>query len=116
MTDLGHEAWEPCPAYPQLHALACEMRPDWGADDLHDAMTAAFNAGWPWKSVYKEVMRLAWAESETLDTLRISARKPGAVPAVPLSPARKAALLADLTRRTGPQPRLAEDNDRRDPA
>lgn len=114
MSDLAAESWEPCPAYPQLHALACAMRPDWEPARLRDAMTAAFNAGWPWRAVYREVMRLAWAEGETPDTLRNSARRPGAVTAVPLDPARKAALLADLTaRRTGGQPVLGDDNDRR---
>jgi hypothetical protein len=104
--------WEPRPAYPELHALAAAMRPTWNATELRDAMTAAHQAGWPWKDVYREVMRLAWAEEETPATLRNSARRPGPAPAAPLDPRLKAALFADLAaRRTGGQPVLTDDYD-----
>lgn len=109
--------WEPCAAYPQLAALASEMRPDWDRRDLWDAMLAARSAGWAWRDVYREVMRLAWAEEETPATLRNSARRPQASPAAPLDPRLKAALFADLAaRRTGGQPVLTEGNDNRQEA
>jgi hypothetical protein len=107
--------WEPRAAYAELHALAAAMRPAWNATELHDAMTAAHQAGWPWKVVYREVMRLAWAEEETPATLRNSARRPRASPRAPLDPHLKAALFADLAaRRTGEQQVLTEGNDRRE--
>lgn len=103
--------WEPRPAYPELHALAAAMRPAWNSTELRDAMTAAHQAGWPWKDVYREVMRLAWAEEETPATLRVSARRPQASPPAPLDPRLKAALFADLAaRRTGGQPVLTEND------
>ena len=57
MTDPA-APFEPRPAYPELHALACAMRPDWTPDDLHGAMTAAHQAGWAWTNVFREVARL----------------------------------------------------------
>jgi len=104
--------WEPRPAYAQLHALACEMRPDWDPVGLRDAMTAVFNAGWPWRDVYREVARLMWAREETPATLRNSARRPRA--SVPTDPeatrrgreALRSAIEEVRARATGPQTAL----------
>ena len=107
--------WEPSPAYPQLAALAAEMRPDWDRRDLWDAILAARSAGWAWRDTYREVMRLAWAEDEVPATLRNSARRPVAgAPTGPEVNARGLALaLAAIeevqARKTGPQPRLTEN-------
>lgn len=116
MTDAG-TPFEPRAAYPQLVALACEMRPDWDRTDLDDAMTGAHQAGWGWRDVYREVMRLAWTEGETPGTLRNSARRPGlAGPTGPDVNARgleavMAAFTETLARATGGQPVLSEDDD-----
>lgn len=83
MTD-SEAPWEPTPAYPQLAALAAEMRPDWDKRDLWDAILAARSAGQSWREVYREVSRLVWAEDETPATLRNSARKPGPSAPAPL--------------------------------
>lgn len=110
MTD-SETPWEPVPAYPQLAALAAEMRPDWSRKDLWDAILAARSAGQSWKDIYREVSRLVWAEDETPATLRNSARKPGPGVPAPLDPALKARLLADLaSRATGPQPVLNDSS------
>lgn len=106
--------WEPRPAYPQLHALACAMRPDWDPADLRDAMTAASHAGWPWRVLYREVTRLMWAADESPATLRNSARRPRvSVPTGPEATERgRAALRTAIeevrARATGPQPALRE--------
>ncbi len=102
--------WEPSPAWAQLHALARVMRPDWDQEDLKDAMIGAQNAGWSWRDVYREVMRLAWDKDETPATLRSSARRPLTAPPAPLDPGLKAELLASLAskRATGGQPVLLE--------
>lgn len=106
--------FEPRPAYTELHALARAMRPDWNPTELHDAMTAAHQAGWAWTAVFREVARLVLAEDETPATLRNSARRPGPAPSVPLDPELKAALFADLaSRKSGGQPRLTAENDPR---
>lgn len=104
MTDF-----EPEPAYPELHALACRMRPDWDREDLHAAMTAAHQAGWSWRDVYREVMRSAWAADETPATLRSSARRPLAAtgPEVNARGAEAAKVaLQEKLRATGEQPVL----------
>ena len=75
--------FEPQPAYPELLALACAMRPDWDRDDLRNAMTAAHAANVPWRDVFREITRLAWAEDETPVTYRNSLRQ---VPAAPTGP------------------------------
>jgi hypothetical protein len=107
--------FEPCPAYPELHALACAMRPDWSPDELHDAMTAAHQAGWPWKDVFREVARLVLAGDEVPATLRNSARRPGGrhdPGAYERGGALWRAANAEVQARiTGPQARLAEVND-----
>jgi hypothetical protein len=115
MTDTT-PPFEPRPAYAQLLALALEMRPDWNRTELRDAMTAVHLAGWPWKDVFREVNRLAWAEDETPATLRNSARRP--VPAQASGPevnarGREAVMAAfDRARRvTGEQKVLTEGND-----
>jgi hypothetical protein len=121
--------WEPQPAYDKLAALACAERPEWDAQDLWDAITAVRNAGWSYKRVRKEVLRLAATEDETPATLRNSARRlAGAVPASP-DPDLYAALrsgdyatawaathdepVPERIRATGGQPALTEDNDPR---
>ena len=131
MTD-PEAPWEPRPAYSQLHALACAMRPDWNPEGLHDAMTAAHQAGWAWKDVFREVARLALAQDETPATLRNSARRPGtASRAGPPDPAAIAALKAgdyarawsathdgavppQRIRATGPQPALTENDNQQE--
>jgi len=133
MTD-PEAPWEPRPAYPQLLATACEMRPDWSPTELRDAMTAAHQAGWPWVSVFREVARLALARDETPATLRNSSRRPGARgQAGPPDPAAIAALKAgdyarawtathdgavppQRIRATGPQAVLAENDSQGDAA
>ena len=112
MTD-PEAPWEPMPAYPQLHSLACAMRPDWNPEGLHDAMTAAHQAGWTWVAVLREVVRLVLAEDETPATLRNSARRPVAS-RDPDAYAHggqlwRAAYADVLARVTGPQAALAED-------
>jgi len=87
------------------------MRPDWNPEGLHDAMTAAHQAGWDWVAVFREVARLVLAEDETPATLRNSTRRPRASAPGHLDPHVKAALLADLARRTGPQKQLTDEND-----
>lgn len=111
MTDT-EAPWEPTPAWPQLAALAASMRPDWDRRDLWDTILAVRNAGWSWKDTYREVMRLAWTESETPATLRNSARRPGEAPPGQLDPELKAELLASLAskRITGGQPVLVTDD------
>ena len=113
MTD-AEAPWEPSPAYPELARLVAVMRPEWSREDLWNSILAAQSAGWSWREVYREVMRLAWAEEEVPTTLRNSARRPGDAPPVPLDPDLKAALMADLTSRrtTGGQPALTEDRER----
>lgn len=118
--------WEPSPAYPQLAALAAEMRPDWNRGDLWDAVLAARSAGQSWKDVYREVMRLAWTEGETPATLRNSVRRPQAAVPAPLDRDLFAALRAGdydaaymathdgeapVRRATGGQPVLIENSD-----
>lgn len=116
MTDTETLApFEPTPAYRELHALACAMRPDWNTNDLHDAMTAVHQAGWGWKDVFREVARLVLAEDETPATLRNSARRP-VTPKDPGAYARGGALWRAVNaevqaRITGPQQQLTEDND-----
>jgi hypothetical protein len=88
--------FEPDPAYAELLALACRMRPDWNRDDLRNAMTAAHAANMAWREVFREVARLVWAEDETPVTFRNSLRK---VPDPPTGPDvydRGAALARDL--------------------
>lgn len=115
MTTDPDTPWEPRPAYAQLHALACAMRPDWNPDGLHDAMTAAHQAGWAWRDVFREVARLILAEDETPATLRNSARRPVATKdpdAYAHGGALWRAAYADvLARVTGPQERLTEGHD-----
>jgi hypothetical protein len=69
--------WEPSEAYPQLAALAAQMRPDWSKRELWDAILAVRTAGWAWRDVFREVNRLAWDKDETPATLLNSARRPG---------------------------------------
>jgi hypothetical protein len=116
MTAPDDAPWQPLPAYPQLHALAMAMRPDWDPTELHDAMTAVHQAGWPWRDVFREVNRLAWAQDETPVTLRNSARRP--VPAQAHGPevnarGREAVMAAfeEALRTTAGQPVLREGND-----
>lgn len=108
-------SWEPFPAFPQLAALAAAMRPDWGRQDLWDAILAARSAGQSWRDIYREVMRLAWDRDETPATLRNAARRPAAgVTTGPEVNARGLALaLAAIEekRKTGPLVKLTEDND-----
>jgi hypothetical protein len=116
--------FEPRPSYVELHAYACAMRPDWDRRDLQDAMTAVIQAGWPYREIHREVMRLAWAEGETPAVLRNSARRPGSTPvSLALDPDVKAALfgqLAEVTQairsgtRTGGQPVLNDTSDRQE--
>jgi hypothetical protein len=107
--------WEPAEAYPQLAALAAEMRPDWSRQDLWDALLAVRSAGWAWKDVFREVNRLAWDKEETPATLRNSARRPGTSRQTgPEVNARGLALaLAAIeevkARKTGPLTALTED-------
>lgn len=117
MTD-PEAPWEPRPAFPQLHALACAMRPEWSPDELRDAMTAAHQAGWEWVAVFREVARLVLAQDESPATLRNSARRPVAQKD-PEAYAHggalwRAALEEVQARKTGPQQKLTEDNDRRE--
>lgn len=130
MTENLDAPWEPRPAFPQLHALACAMRPDWSPDELRDAMTAAHQAGWEWVAVFREVARLVLAQDESPATLRNSARRPGAPAAAAAPDPRLIAALragdfdtayaathdgaAPVRRATGPQQKLTEDNDRRE--
>lgn len=104
--------FEPRSAYPELHALAVAMRPDWNATELRDAMTAVHLAGWAWRDVFREVSRLVWARDETPATLRNSARKPGPAVPAPFNPNLRAALLEDLASRraTGPHQVIADGN------
>lgn len=109
--------FEPCPAYPELLALAAAMRPDWNRTELRDAMTAAHLAAWAWKDVFREVARLVLAEDETPATLRNSARRPVAQKdpgAYERGGALWRAANAEMQARvTGPQVRLTEDDDPR---
>jgi hypothetical protein len=120
--------FEPRPAYPELLALAAAMRPDWNRTELRDAMTAVHLAGWAWRDVYREVMRLAWTEGEAPATLRNSARRPGTAAPAPLDRDLFAALRAGdydaaymathdgavpVRRPTGPMQRLTDENDNR---
>jgi len=90
------------------------MRPDWNPEGLHDAMTAAHQAGWDWVAVFREVARLVLAEDETPATLRNSARRPVAVKD-PDAYAHGGQLWRSLyaARATGPQKVLSEGNDSR---
>lgn len=119
MTEID-APWEPSPAYTELHALACSMRPDWDPTELHDAMTAVHQAGWGWKDVFREVSRLIWAQDETPVTLRNSGRVPSAPVATgPEVNAKGRALvmaaIEEKLRATGPQ-RVLQDEKPQDAA
>jgi hypothetical protein len=108
--------FEPQPSYVEMHAYACAMRLDWDRRDLQDAMTAVIHAGWPYKDIHREVMRLAWTGGETPSTLRNSARRPAPAAKDPEAYAHggllwRAALEEVAARKTGPLQRLTEEND-----
>jgi hypothetical protein len=108
--------WELRDAYAELQALALAERPDWKPGDLDDAVIAAQNAGWSYRQVRREVLRLAGAEGEDPVTLRNSARRP--VAGFPTGPEVNARGLAQVlaaieevqARKTGGQPVLTEDD------
>jgi hypothetical protein len=63
-----------CSAYPQLVALAAEMRPDWNTADFEGAVNAARNAGWTFERIAGEAFRMLRTPNAEPRELRQAAR------------------------------------------
>lgn len=71
------------PAWRELWALVCAMRPEgspsaWIRKDTEEAMRAAMTAGWSYEDVARELWRLVWDANGEPNDLRQAARRPRA--------------------------------------